>query len=312
MIGRRQGNRPTPFAVAVDEPAPSERASAPDVTASAGWLPARQQRAPADVRSNATTESWLPAEIEVAVPLPAATSEAAVEWLPTAALRVAATADAEGTTATAALVPQQWLVEPSAAERVTDDPPPAQAQAVPTKSSADAAQLDATFTEQAAPQLPREAGNPLLRVVLPLVVVVVSLIVAFAIAGVFGSSSSRPAPTPSGADGRASAAAASPAAVRPAPATSARPARPRHAARHRAARRPRPQHAPSRSARAATPTPAPRPVAPVTVPRAPVPVAPAPAHTAPAAPQHTTPPRHISQTRPTQRSGGPGRQPTSG
>jgi hypothetical protein len=297
MIGRRQRDRPpAPFASAGNAPPASEGLTATTVSEAEGWLPANASRTPAVVSPVATPTSWLPEDLETGTRSPTLGSGGATsagEWLTAAAQAAATKSSADSTAATTALVPEEWLV-------------------------ADAPPISAPVPETAAPPPLDETAvpTPLLRFGLPLAVVAVSLVVALGIAGVFQSSPSRPTITPSGAAPAATPAAPSAATVRPASAAhraaGVKPARSRHTSHQHPAHGAPPQPAASRSTPAASPTPSPTPraVPPVTVPR--TPVAPAPAHQTPAAPQRTTPPRHASQTRPTQRSGAPGRQPTSG
>jgi hypothetical protein len=300
------------FAIAADERVPNERMPAVVAKGTNGGIPAGQLQAPAaTVGASAATESWLPSEIGAGMDTKATGVSDPVEWLPAQA--TAGTSSVDATAPPTALVPEQWLIKHAASPSGADaaaaaDIPPATARWI-----GDAATISAPIAASAAiPVRSDGVQAPLLRFGLPVAVVAVSLIVALAIAGVFSSpGGGRPAATRTGAAGGPAPATASPAAIRPVPAT-------HHAAiarapqsRRQAARSAPARHAASRSTRAATPAVPRRLVTPVAVPHKPVTVAPPPPHRAPAAPQHT-PPQQRSQTRPTHRSGDPGRQPISG
>ena len=279
MIGRRHGrHQPSTTATAVrDEPPAQASATAGAATSeTAGWVPAGAT-AVTPATPPARPADWVPGGIAPETPPPTSNANPG-EWVPG---EVPAPTPTHPATAT--LTPEAWLpdgdVEPIAPTRdfaaLEPTPPPSR-------------------------RFPFE--KPLLRYGLPVAVVAVSLLVVLAIAGVFSHSGvTRPGITP-----------LAPATVQPNGAVSPAAATPQVVHRKRA-------HKPVTHARTqphkaaapvvAAPAPAPRPAVPVT--HTPVVATPAPVHHAPSPPQHA-PPAPTSKTRPTQRSGAPGRQPISG
>jgi hypothetical protein len=207
---------------------------------------------------------------------------------------------------------QEWRAGASADGSVTGaiaaSPTPTRTPPVEASSS-----IAAAATEASAPGVSRRSRGVLLQYGAPAAVVAISLVVALGIAGVFASSHSGHPQAPASRN------------ISPLPvsaAAGATPAPKPPAQRPRAARQTHRASKPAASNHVA-PRSAAKPTAPATTPAPSVsrrvvavspPAAPAPPHVparTPAPPRHTTP-HQLSATRPTQRSGGPGRQSTGG